>query len=337
VVADRPLKIRRMKRSLPIVLCCLLILTGTTLFAGSADSLLTPAQQKMAASIEQMSEPELVLMLDSLFDADVHDSMLFVIINRQIDSLRLSFPKNQFGDGFAFYPGNRYYGNWNTRMLFPYSDSLYKADTVVTLDLSSGISGPFVFPFNGVITSGFGWRDSAFHRGIDVDLVRGDTVRSAFMGMVRFAGKSGGYGNVVIIRHYNGLETVYAHLWKIKVKPGDIVNSGQLIGLGGNTGHSTGTHLHFELRFRGVAINPAYIIDLQTRKLIAEKIDLVRTRQGFAVRPQGMQFHTCARGDSIPKIAQQYGRTSKQIQAYNGWNGYIRLRAGDKVRVVPQE
>lgn len=320
------------------VILILLILSVGKLNASHGDSLrLTPAQQRIAASVEEMSEPELVLMLDSLFDADVHDSMLFVIINRQIDSLRMNYPKNQFENGFAFYPANRFYGNWNTRMLFPYSDSLYKADTLVTLDLSSVISGPFVFPFNGVITSGFGWRDSAFHRGIDVDLVRGDSVSAAFMGMVRFAGKSGGYGNVVIIRHYNGLETVYAHLWKIKCKPGDIVNSGQLIGLGGNTGHSTGTHLHFELRFRGVAINPAYIIDLQSRTLIREKIDIVRTRQGFAIRPHGMEFHVCQRGDNITKIAQQYGRTSKQIQTYNGWEGYVRLRAGDKVRVVPQQ
>jgi hypothetical protein len=319
-------------------LVMLLLATFGRLCASNGDSLsLTPAQQRIIASIEEMSEPELVLMIDSLFDADVHDSVLFAVINRQIDSLRASYPKNQFENGFAFYPANRFYGNWNTRMLFPYTDSLYKADTVVTLDLSSAISGPFVFPFNGVVTSGFGWRDSAFHRGIDVDLVRGDTVRAAFMGMVRFAGKSGGYGNIVVIRHYNGLETVYAHLWKIKCKPGDIVNSGQLIGLGGNTGHSTGTHLHFELRFRGVAINPAYIIDLQTRMLIADKIDVVRTRQGFAVRPQGMEFHTCLRGDNITKIAQQYGRSVKQIQAYNGWTGYMRLRAGDKVRVRPTQ
>lgn len=323
--------------SFRFVMMLLLLTTFGRLFASNGDSLdLTPSQQRIVSSIEEMSEPELVLMLDSLFDADLHDSILFVIINRQIDSLRMSYPKNQFEDGFAFYPATKYYGNWNTRMLFPYTDSLYKADTLITLDLSSGISGPFVFPFNGVLTSGFGWRDSAFHRGIDVDLTRGDTVGAAFMGMVRFAGQSGGYGNVVIIRHYNGLETVYAHLWKIKCKPGDIVNSGQMIGLGGNSGHSTGTHLHFETRFRGVAIDPAYLINLETRELVGEKIDLVRTRQGYGVRPKGMAFHTVQRGDTITKIAQQYGRTVKQIQAYNGWAGYVRLRAGDKVRVVPQ-
>src|SRR5687767_1062951 len=202
--------------SFRFVMMLLLMTTVGRLFASNGDSLhLTPTQQRIVSSIEEMSEPELVLMIDSLFDADVHDSILFVIINRQIDSLRMSYPKNQFDEGIAFFPANRFYGNWNTRMLFPYTDSLYKADTLITLDLSPAISGPFVFPFNGVLTSAFGWRDSAFHRGIDVDLVRGDTVGAAFMGMVRFAGQSGGYGNVVIIRHYNGLETVYAHLWKI--------------------------------------------------------------------------------------------------------------------------
>ncbi len=323
--------------SFRFVMMMLLMTIVGRLCASNGDSLhLTPAQQRIVSSIEEMSEPELVLMIDSLFDADVHDSILFLIINRQIDSLRMSYPKNQFEGGIGFFPANKFYGNWNTRMLFPYTDSLYKADTLITLDLSPAISGPFVFPFNGVLTSGFGWRDSAFHRGIDVDLTRGDTVGAAFMGMVRFAGQSGGYGNVVIIRHYNGLETVYAHLWKIKVKTGDIVNSGQMIGLGGNSGHSTGTHLHFETRFRGVAINPAFIINLETRTLNANKIDVVRTRQGYAVRPQGTEFHTVKRGDNITTIAQQYGRTVKQVQAYNGWTGYVRLRAGDQVRIRPQ-
>ena len=317
-----------------IVLCSAV---WSQLRASNGDSLhLNPEQQKLVASLEEMSEPELVLMLDSLFDADVHDTMLYMIINKRIDEVRESFPKNQFEDGFAFYPAQRFYGSWNTRMLFPYPDSLYKADTLVNLDLSPEVSGKFTFPFDGVLTSTYGWRDSAFHRGIDIDLNRGDTVRAAFTGMVRFAAKQGGYGNVVIIRHYNGLETVYAHLWKLKCKPGDIVTSGQLIGLGGSTGHSTGTHLHFETRFRGVAINPEYLIDVKGRKLISEKVGIVRTRQGYAVRPEGIQFHTVKRGDNITKIAQQYGRTIGQIRAYNGWEGYVRLRAGDQVRVSPR-
>lgn len=312
------------------------VLSANALHAEVPDTLrLNPQQRRIASSIEQMSEPELILLLDSLFDTDGKDTILFVMINRQLDTLRNSYPKNQFNDGFAFFPGQRFYGSWNTKMLFPYPDSLYKADTLIELDLSPAVSGPFVYPFNGTFTSGYGWRDSAFHRGIDIDLNRGDTVRAAFTGMVRFAGKQGGYGNVVIVRHYNGLETVYAHLWKIKVKPGDIVTSGQLLGLGGNTGHSTGTHLHFEMRFRGVAINPAYIISIQERKLHCEKIALVRTKQGYAVRPHNVVYHIVQRGDNITKIAQQYGRTVKDIRTFNGWDGNPRLKQGQQVRVVP--
>ncbi|MFM2017921.1 MAG: hypothetical protein RL007_1577 [Bacteroidota bacterium] len=313
------------------------LLTAQILRADDPDTLrLNPQQRKIVSSIEQMSEPELILLLDSLFDTDGKDTILFVMINRQLDTLRNSYPKNQFNEGFAFFPGQRYYGSWNTRMLFPYPDSLYKSDTLMDLDLSPSISGPFVYPFNGTLTSGYGWRDSAFHRGIDIDLNRGDTVHAAFTGMVRFAGKQGGYGNVVIIRHYNGLETVYAHLWKIKVKPGDIVTSGQLVGLGGNTGHSTGTHLHFEIRFRGVAINPAFIISISEKKLLCEKVSLVRTKQGYAVRPLNLIYHTVQRGDNITKIAQQYGRTVKDIRNFNGWDSNPRLKQGQQVRVVPQ-
>lgn len=309
---------------------------STSLLAGGGDSL-SPESAAIATSLDLMSEPELVLLIDSLFDANTRDPELYALIKARIEELKTGAPKNQFDDGFAFYPGNRYYGLWDTKRIFPYSDSLYKCDTLTAIDLSPAACGEFTFPFNGTLTSPYGWRDSAFHRGIDIDLNRGDTVRSAFSGMVRFAGKHGGYGNVVIVRHYNGLETVYAHLWKIKVKPGDLVLSGQLLGLGGSTGHSTGTHLHFETRFRGVAIDPAYLVDLATRGLVAEKICLVRTKQGYGVRPAGLEFHTVVRGDNMTKIAQHYGITVKQLRSYNHWEGYVRLKAGMQIRVQPAE
>jgi murein DD-endopeptidase MepM/ murein hydrolase activator NlpD len=293
---------------------------------------LCPSSKIIAASIPEMSEPELVLAMDSLFDADVHDPVLFSMIKSRIAELKDAQPKNQFG-AFAFYPSDRFYGSWDTKHVFPYSDSLYKCETMTNIDLSAATGGDFTFPFIGVITSPYGWRDTAFHRGVDIDLNRGDTVRCAFPGMVRFAGKDGGYGNVVIVRHYNGLETVYAHLWKIKVKPGDIVNSGQLLGLGGSTGHSTGTHLHFETRFRGIAIDPAYFINYTSHTLNADRVCLVRTKQGYAVRPSGAEYHIVMRGDNYTKIAQHYGITVKELKEYNGWDGYVRLKAGMKVRV----
>jgi murein DD-endopeptidase MepM/ murein hydrolase activator NlpD len=310
-------------------------LSGAYAHAGSVDSVkVSPKAAAIIASVDEMSEPELVLIMDSLLDAGTTEKVLIKVLQQRIADLQSTYVKNDPG-AFAFYPSNRFYGSWDTQHLFPYSDSLYKSDTLTELDLSPGISGDFVFPFNGPITSPYGWRDTAFHRGVDIDLNYRDTVRAAFAGMVRFSGNCGGYGNVVIIRHYNGLETVYGHLSRLKVKPGDLVNSGQLIGLGGSTGHSTGTHLHFELRFRGVAFDPAYVIDLKTHQLITQNFSLVRTKQGFAVRPDGMEYHTVVRGDNYTRITQHYGISITQMKAYNGWDGYVKLKAGMQVRIAP--
>ncbi|CAN5149246.1 hypothetical protein BH09BAC5_BH09BAC5_10920 [soil metagenome] len=307
------------------------------LFAGGDTLALCPGSVSIAASLPEMSEPELILTMDSLFDADVHDPVLFAMIKSRIEELKADQPKNLFEGGFAFYPASRFYGSWDTKHIFPYSDSLYKCETNTELDLSPATCGDFTFPIIGPITSPYGWRDTAFHRGVDIDLNRGDTVRCAFSGMVRFAGKNGGYGNMVIVRHYNGLETVYAHLWKIKVKPGDIVNSGQLLGLGGSTGHSTGTHLHFETRFRGIAIDPAYFVSYTSHTLVTEHVNLVRTKQGYAVRPVGEAFHVVVRGENYSKIAQHYGISITELKAYNGWDGYVRLKVGMKIRIQPAE
>ncbi len=310
---------------------------STSLFAAGDTLSLSPKSAAIVASIDDMSEPELVLLIDSLFDSNTKDPKLFAIIKSRIEELKSEQQKNQFDNGFDFYPGDRFYGVWDTKHVFPYSDSLYKCDTITNIDLSVATSGEFTFPVIGPITSPFGWRDTAYHRGIDIDLNKGDTVRCAFGGMVRFAGMQGGFGNVIIVRHYNGLETVYGHLSRIKVHAGDLVTTGQLIGLGGSTGHSTGSHLHFEVRFRGVAIDPTFFIDLKTHQLIADHVLLVRTREGYGVRYEGVEFHTVVRGDSYAKIAQHYGISIKQLKEYNEWDGYVRLKAGMKVRVQPAE
>lgn len=116
------------------------------------------------------------------------------------------------------------------------------------------------------ITSEFGYRPrfGRMHKGIDIKLNIGDSIKSAFDGVVRIARYNpGGYGYYVVVRHYNGLETVYGHMSKYLVHPGQRVKAGQLIGKGGNTGRSTGPHLHLETRYMGIAINPRAIIDFE--------------------------------------------------------------------------
>ena len=124
---------------------------------------------------------------------------------------------------------------------------------------------------HSMITSNFGPRWGRNHNGIDVKAYIGDTVRSAFSGKVRiYKYDKNGYGYVVVIRHWNGLETLYGHLSKPIAKVNDAVEAGQPIGLAGNTGKSTGTHLHFETRFCGVAINPLELFSFQYRDVTSD-------------------------------------------------------------------
>lgn len=119
---------------------------------------------------------------------------------------------------------------------------------------------------NTYITSHYGYRPkySRYHKGVDLKLYIGDTVRSAWDGVVRIVKyEPKGYGNYVVIRHHNGLETIYGHLSKHLVKVNQVVTAGQSIGLGGNTGRSTGSHLHFETRFKGIAIDPEKLFDFK--------------------------------------------------------------------------
>lgn len=122
----------------------------------------------------------------------------------------------------------------------------------------------YVAPVKGKLTSPYGWRArfGRMHKGVDLNLHVGDTVRAAFDGRIRITkNEPAGYGYYVVVRHDNGLETVYGHLSRFLVKPNQYVKAGDPIALGGNTGRSTGPHLHFETRFMGLAINPAAIID----------------------------------------------------------------------------
>ena len=134
----------------------------------------------------------------------------------------------------------------------------------------------FCFPVKDVKTSPYGWRWRRGHHGVDIRLRTGEPIHAAFGGTVRIASRMGGYGNCVVLRHPNGLETLYGHLSKINVKHGQQVAAGEVIGLGGSTGNSTGPHLHFECRFLYQTFDPEWILDfnsytLRTRRLHLDK------------------------------------------------------------------
>ncbi len=128
----------------------------------------------------------------------------------------------------------------------------------------------FYRPVWGRITSNYGFRKSfgRMHKGIDLALNVGDTVRAALPGVVARVGyDAGGYGHFVVVVHNNGMETRYAHLQKAVSSPGERLNAGEPLGLGGNTGNSTGPHLHFEIRYRGSAVDPASVFDFSRRSI----------------------------------------------------------------------
>jgi murein DD-endopeptidase MepM/ murein hydrolase activator NlpD len=191
----------------------------------------------------------------------------------------------------------------------------------------------FTNPMKGVITSNYGWRDGKLHRGIDIDLNKGDKVRAAFSGKVRFSKRQGGFGNVVIIMHPNGLETVYAHLSRLKVKAGDIVQSGQVIGLGGNTGNSRGSHLHFEVRYKGHPLNPGAIISFNESKLFHHTIVLKNSKSGLCAFPANRNLHKVSKGESWYIIAHKYGLTMKELMALNGVGRRYYLKVGQQLRI----
>ncbi len=135
----------------------------------------------------------------------------------------------------------------------------------------------FEFPIRGPINSGFGPRvllGHTFHYGLDIDLAVGDTVVAAMDGIVRVVRYERGYGKFVIIAHPNGLETLYGHLNSVDVHVGDEVSAGDIIGAGGNTGYSTGPHLHFEFRFMGEPFDPARVVDFQNGEVIQPTFQL---------------------------------------------------------------
>lgn len=218
-------------------------------------------------------------------------------------------------------------------------------DTIWTCVLDSSYN-KFVMPFDGKITSRYGYRRGRYHNGIDIDLVTGDTVYAAFDGKVRYAKyNKEGFGNLVIIRHYNGLETFYAHLSKHLVAPNTWVKAGDPIGLGGNTGHSYGSHLHFEVRFFDAPMNPEEIIDFKNKVVRDPNLFIYGAlfRPGaepsfladsdLNIEGEAKKYHRIRSGDTLGHLARKYGTSVSAICRLNGIRPTTTLKIGRTLRV----
>lgn len=205
---------------------------------------------------------------------------------------------------------------------------------------------PFCAPIMGKVRSEYKFRRTREHKGIDVPLHTGDTVRAAFNGIVRYIGgvrQTGGYGNLVIVRHPNGLETYYGHLSRILVGENEIVKAGEILGLGGSTGRSTGPHLHFETRYMGHAFDPARVVDFETGQVRDSVITL--KKHYFSIyshygqtdeeskAASGRIIYTVRKGDTLGAIARKNHTTVSNICKLNKIKSTKTLRIGERLIV----
>ena len=229
-----------------------------------------------------------------------------------------------------------YFSVWDAKNLDSYNYNIKDFNEEIQMKLYDELQGQsWHAPIKpSKINSKYGMRRSRWHHGSDLDLEIGDSVFAVFDGIVRIAKVNrGGYGNYVLIRHKNGFETLYGHLDEYHVKEGMEVKAGELIGKGGNTGRSTGPHLHFEMRYWGHSIDPTHIFDFQQAKITTQDFTLTRNHFADYIKSLEAQYCRIRRGDCLSIIARRYGTSISRICRLNGISRRTILRVGRRLRV----
>lgn len=241
-----------------------------------------------------------------------------------------------------------YTEGWNSKRVNPFKESEVPNSAVID------VTGYYI-PCPGQVTSNYGYRArfGRMHKGIDLAIRSNDTIYAAFDGKVRLTNyEAKGYGNYVILRHPNGLETVYGHLNRFLVRPDQVVKAGQPIALGGSTGRSTGPHLHFETRYMGYAINPNAIFDFKNKtthtdtytfskstytqpRNYAPSRNLANSEKENPYKTGNTQIasYTVKRGDTLSSIARRYGMSTKRLRRINDMEETDRIQAGQVLKL----
>jgi LysM repeat protein len=228
-----------------------------------------------------------------------------------------------------------YYNIWETNKLNPYGfNGEHFSDTLLIL-LQNFQGEHWVSPLDKtIITSDFGLRRASWHYGTDFRVNTGTPVYAVSDGVVRImAYERRGFGRFIVVRHDNGLETLYAHLSKSLVRVGDVISRGQEIGKGGNTGRSTAPHLHFEIRYSGNAIDPNTVYDFKENRLI--KPDITLDVQSFAYLEEAnkIRFHVVRSGNTLSGVGYRYGVSINKLCSLNGISRNSILRIGQRIRI----
>ncbi|WAC13301.1 peptidoglycan DD-metalloendopeptidase family protein [Dyadobacter pollutisoli] len=244
-----------------------------------------------------------------------------------------------------------YYVIWDARSINPYGLSPLEFDEPVDLKLyDPAANRMWSTPMTRTpTTSNFSYRWGRWHNGTDLDLETGDTVRSTYDGMVRIVAWDGsGYGRFILVRHYNGLETLYGHLSKQSVESGQLVKAGEMIGLGGNTGRSSGSHLHYENRYEGNPFDPRNIFDWDNAAIKSDHFLLTSSawnhlrgksnKSEFEAGDAPVAYtrsilHKVRSGDTLGSIASRYGVSISSIARRNRMSTRSTLRIGQKLRI----
>jgi len=276
----------------------------------------------------------IAFFLVSTFGGFSQKSMFALLTKKDTINIYQEMLNDHSDDLMENHPAGDIYNNiWRSDKVNPYKIPIDSLPDSVRIDCSH-----FVIPVPGAVTSNFGPRRYRFHYGIDLRLNVGDTVRSAFAGKVRIIDyEARGYGNYIVIRHDNGLETVYGHLSVVLVTHNQTIKAGELIAFGGNTGHSTGPHLHFETRYIGNAINPANFINFNNG-LVFEPNYLITKKQSFYYQRnvqavQLTRYYKIRKGDNLGRIAARNGTSVNALCRMNGIRSKAHLKPGQRLRV----
>ena len=327
-----------------------LMLVTSTVFAQEADTVKVAADSLRNTTKEQPMPVKPVRTLGKVAVIDTlptaNSALSIVLFND--NTWRYILAEDYKNDPEVFN------NHWDTTNIHAYRDieldSLPEATAIRLVDSLES----YHYPYIGRITSRYGPRRGRAHQGLDLGLKTGDPIYATFDGKVRLSKAAGDYGNLVIIRHNNGLETYYAHLSQRDVEAGDWVVAGQQIGLGGSTGRSTGPHLHYEVRYKGQSFDPERIIDFSNGNL--RRSELLLKRRHFSIYAKyeqdfgdeeevakqeeaerkaaaAVQYHTVRSGDTLGAIARKYGTSVSRICQLSGIKSTSILRIGQKLRV----
>ncbi|MHC1705885.1 MAG: peptidoglycan DD-metalloendopeptidase family protein [Bacteroidales bacterium] len=298
-----------------------------------------------------------LLLLLGVYSVDAQQTKNDSIFSEEEDLIALPEDTISYSQDFVpgdiiFIPSDVLYNNsWDNVYVRQKREDLTAMEDTIEIILNHPSESPFIFPKTGKFLSPFGYRGRHFHAGVDVKLALGDSIVAAWDGKVRLAKKYRGYGNIVVIRHYNGLETVYSHLSRILVSVNQDVKAGDLVGLGGRTGRATTNHLHFETRFLGEPFDPATFIDFETFTLKSDTLRItgslfergskskkgkntIQTKTSAATADSEVaQYHIIRKGDTLAKISKRYNTTVKNLCKLNKITTRTILKPGRRLKL----